>query len=528
MTDAWPGTPVSKTDQQWPGTPLRRGEPPSSFGQTALDVGKSLGRGVIKGATGLAGLPGDVGNLIGEGVRRAGDAAFGTKTPPEAMRSKLAIAPPTSQQVEHGIESVTGPLGQPKTEAGRIAQSVGEFVPSVVAGPGGWTSKILAAFGGGVGSEVAGEITEGSDLEPYARIVGGIAGGLAPNIAGRVITPLPASDLHLGHVQSLEKEGVKGLTAGERSGYRPLRYMEEHLGGSPMAGRISEERFALPREQFTRAALARIGASSDRATPAVIDRAADRIGQQFDTLAKRNDAPHDPQYMQDILKAQTDYDFLFDDPLKSKVVQNVIDHAVNKVSKSNTMTGPEYKALRSRIERMRRGYKQDPELSEFLASVRDAMDGLMERAIKANNPADLGAWKEVRRQYRNLLVLEYATTGQETGGLVNPSKLKQAVVHQDRRAYARGKGDFAELTRAGENVMPGLPQSGTAPRTLTSAGPLKLVTTGATGRALMSGPVQAYLGNQSLTDILSQLPPAKVRTIQSILSNSFGLSEDQQ
>ena len=38
------------------------------------------------------------------------------------------------------------------------------------------------------------------------------------------------------------------------------------------------------------------------------------------------------------------------------------------------------------------------------------------------------------------------------------------TVTQNRRAYARGQGDFADLARAGEGVMKPLPNSGTAPR----------------------------------------------------------------
>lgn len=425
--------------------------------------------------------------------------------------------------------ALTEGLPEPQTRLGKYAKSVGEFGPAVAAGAGGWVSKIVAALGGGTGAEAAGELTEGTAAEPYARIIGGLAGAMAPSVGARAITPLPATAAHRANVATLEREGVTDLTAGERAGYRPLRYMEEHLGGSPMAGRTGEEKMTLPREQFTRAALARIGETADRATPEVIERAHTRIGRQFDTLAARNDARVDVQYMQDLGRAQQEYEHLFADPLRSATPQNIMDHAVNKLAeRGNTMTGPEYKALRSRIERMRRGAAADPELNMFLADVRDAMDGLMERNIRINNPGDAGAWAEVRAQYRNLLAIDRTVTGAETGGLITPAKLKQAAVGQNRSAYAQGRGDFGQLARAGENVMPGLPQSGTAPRHLTEAGLVKMATTGVAGRALMSDPVQAYLGNQAMTDILAQLPPARAAAVRSIIAEAAHDSQERR
>lgn len=90
------------------------------------------------------------------------------------------------------------------------------------------------------------------------------------------------------------------------------------------------------------------------------------------------------------------------------------------------------------------------------------------------------------------------------------------MVQQDRRGYARGRGDFSDLARAAEAIMKPLPQSGTAPRqyvnkliSLLSVG-IGGATAGLPGavagvaapavgwRVLMSRPVQAYLGNQAL------------------------------
>lgn len=156
-----------------------------------------------------------------------------------------------------------------------------------------------------------------------------------------------------------------------------------------------------------------------------------------------------------------------------------------------------------------------------------SLDDAFERTLQRNgNTADLDALRQARNQYRNLLVIEKAATGAGSAtaeGLLSPSQLKGAVVQQNRRAYARGQGDFADLARAGEAVMRPLPNSGTAPRqhfqnlvtALGSgiggvlggaaggpAGGLAGVLAGAgapsaAAYGLMSRPVQAYLGNQA-------------------------------
>jgi len=481
-----------------------------SWTDTALDIGKGAVRGLGQAAEAF---PGAAASLLGMAGR--GAESLGLGNPEEAAKREQFRA-------ENPPPMATANLPKPEGLPGKVAESVAGFVPGAAVSPGSWTSRLVSALTGGTGAETAAQLVNDPGSEPYARIVGGFLGGMAPAAGARMVTPLPASQRHLGHVNALEQEGVTGLTAGQRTGYQPLQYAEEHLGRAPLAGRAAEEAFDLPREQYTRAALARIGENAERATPDVIDRAGTRIGHTFDRLARRNDAAYDPQYAREILGAQHDYDFLFLDPLKKPMVQNIIDHATNKMAGSGTMTGAEYKALRSRIERMRRGQSRgqqaDPELSDFLAQVRDSMDNLMERSIAANNPADLGAWREVRNQYRNLLALEKATTGVETAGIVTPAKLKQSLVSQNRRAYARGQGDFAELARAGENVMGRLPQSGTAPRMLTQAGLLKLLTTGAAGRGLMSGPMQGYLGNQAMTNLIGQLPGPRGALLRSLLA----------
>jgi len=186
---------------------------------------------------------------------------------------------------------------------------------------------------------------------------------------------------------------------------------------------------------------------------------------------------------------------------------------------NNTIPGAAYQSLRSRMERVAR--TAPPEVADTVRGLRGALDHAMERHLQRSNSPDLGAWQQARREYRNILPIERAATaaGSDAAtGLISPSSLRNAVVNQGRRGYARGTGDLARLARSGEAVMRQLPQSGTAPRAymaslpasfglmgtglvtgnpmMTAAGAAAVAGPPIGGRALMSRPVQNWLARQ--------------------------------
>jgi hypothetical protein len=143
---------------------------------TAADVAASLGIGTVKGAIGLAGLPGDLAEYGARGIdyaTRGADAAIkylgGEGFDPPAREARA----PTygSADIRGALEqNVTGQLYEPKTTAGRYAQTVGEFLPGAALGPGGMVrNAVNYAVVPGLASEAAGQATKGTALEPWAR-----------------------------------------------------------------------------------------------------------------------------------------------------------------------------------------------------------------------------------------------------------------------------------------------------------------------------------------------------------------------
>lgn len=499
------------------------GGTPSTFS----DMAKGFGTGIVQGAIGVASMPQDLGNWLGDKVGYGIDRLMG-KTPEEAqatsdkakaLKDQSLFTPPSGAGITSAIEGVTGPMYQAKTVPGQFAQTTGQFVPGMLMGPGSWGQRIVNGVSAALGSETAGQATKGSWVEPYARLGGALLGGIAPNVSRRAVTPFPVNQERQRLLGIMDQEGVN-LTAGQRTGSDNLGYMESELGGGATRRMMEQQG-----EQFTAAALRRAGIDAPRATPEVINQAFNRIGNEFDTLAARNVLPPDPTIATDVANAVTDYAALVPATAQPNAVRQYANDLLNAAQ--NGMTGAQYQSFRSRLTTLARN-SSDPQLSQLYRSFAEALDDGMERNLATNGSPDLGAWQDVRNQYRNMLVIEQAATasGKNTAeGLIQPSQLRNATVQrQGRRNYARGQGDFADLARAGEATMKPLPNSGTTGRMMARAAGatvptiLGTVLGGASGlpggqiiggllgsavpflegRVLMSRPVQTYLGNQML------------------------------
>lgn len=187
-------------------------EGPSVIG----DVAAAGASGAARGVADLIGLPGTIGDAGRSGLewmlRRGYQAVTGSEPSPQGGMVERFFAGPTPEVEAQLIGGGSSPIGgenlkaamsaatggatdfQPKTTAGEYARTVGEFLPGVIA-PGGVARKVVGnVLAPALASETAGQMTEGSALEPYARIVGALAGGVAGNIgAGRKAAQMPSA-----------------------------------------------------------------------------------------------------------------------------------------------------------------------------------------------------------------------------------------------------------------------------------------------------------------------------------------------
>lgn len=540
MTDWWADAGAAPQPQRQPATVARRtastdwwadlGEPqnvaiepepmpsPASLDpteqappvSTTADVVKSAGAGLVRGGIGLAALPGTIESLGRKGLNMAG-AGVSEET-----------AMPTYGDIAPRVEAVTGRLYKPQTTAGEYARTIGEFAPGALF-PGGIAQRVVGnVLAPALGSEAAGQLTEGTSAEPYARVAGALAGAIAPGMAARAVSPVKGGGTERAKfVKTLENEGVTTLTAGQKTGSKPLRWTESTIGDMPFTGGRAASLMEQQGEQFTRAALKRAGVDANRATPDVMNDAFVRIGRDFDAIAANAKVPPSVKLYRDSKKIVDDYKAITPQGMRAEIVENLfndIQRAVRPFGKNPRagLTGKEYVSWRSQIDRAARGAAGNPPLADALRGLRNTLDDAVERGLPQNLT---DKWRKARTEYRNILAIERAAVGAGEAaaeGIISPSALRNAVktIHGTRN-YARGKGDLADLARAGEAIMKPLPQSGTAPRAAFQ-NMLQIVGAGAggtaggfpgavagaalpalAGRAIMSKPAQTYLANQT-------------------------------
>ncbi len=535
------------------------------------DVAKATGSGLVTGAEYLLGMGGDaegfiqwVGDWVGDKLYGPEEAAL-RRDDLERRGYNRPTALPSSADIAGLHRPVTGfnPY-EAKTTAGKYANTIAEFSPAAVAGgvPGIVRQGVRKGtqrlgvnafkFAGvpGATSEAAGQATEGTALEPYARMVGALGGYTAIPVARRMLTPNPirAGSTRQASVDTLKREGVTHITAGQATGRKRLQYSEAELGGARVADMAESSA-----EQFTSAALQRAGIGPNvatRAMPEVLDGAFDRIGGVFKQFGRNNVLQIDSQLSDDVMRALSEYAEGVPPNMQTPAIAKVGDDMVRGMQANPgapALSGVQYTTWRSRLGKLAQNKRiNDPEAAEAARDLQSALDSAMERSIAATGDMQaLEAIKQARRQYRNMLVIEHAAAAggpAAASGLISPAQLRIATQKvMGKRSYVRGQDDFADLARAGVEIMTPLPQSGTAPRLgarMLNTGPTAIgalaghtvgdipgavagavagsAVPGAAGAAILSRPGRAYLGNQRFSPYAPNraptLPPALINT----------------
>lgn len=542
--------------------PWSKYQEPEAAPSGIYDVLASGVSGVARGAADLAGLPGSIADALNSGGRwalREGYEAATGKAPssqggaferffagPSEEVSNLILggSPFSGARARSGLSAVTGGASEyePQTTAGEFAGTVGEFIPGAAAF-GGLSPSNLMTYGviPGLANEAAGQVTEGSAVEPYARIAASL---VAPMLASRMITPIGASADRLAARDALRAEGVNP-TAGQVTGNRNLRAMESELGGSKTAQIVDDQLSA-----FTDAAMRRAGGSG-LATPENMTRINDRLSQGFTDIAARNTLRFDPAVGQGIGQTLNRYERVLPTEQRA-IVQNLADDIIERFRVGNgSMSGSDYQTIRSRLTKAAHAARNsDTEYADALRGLRNTLDDGMARSV---SPDDAAEWTRLRREYGNMKVLEKAAAGAGEDaalGNISPARLRQAATSGRRGEYSRGEGDFDVLARSGEALLKPLPDSGTATRLNARAlgnllgaggagtGAIAAGAPGAiigallggaapmvAGRAMMMRPVQAWLAN-TLTNPASLRDPGYAAVIEALLSQR--LSAPQQ
>lgn len=176
MSDDWQSVTPTGGANDW-----QSAGPPKPAPNSFIDAARSIPGGFAQGVASVAGMPGDVGHLEQEGIQYLADKA-GVGSPVKSgldwWNSHIAnYITPTSDTINKVVSAPTGGYYQPQTTAGHYAQTIASFAPAAFGGEASIPARVARVVLPAVGSEAAGEATAGTDLEPYARVAGAVAGG---------------------------------------------------------------------------------------------------------------------------------------------------------------------------------------------------------------------------------------------------------------------------------------------------------------------------------------------------------------
>lgn len=452
----WPDTPVQDA---WPDKPVDR-----SVGQQVVDMGKAAGSGLLhEGAAGLFGMPIDLANTLTSGSDYLAEKITGEKP-------KTKDLPGGSQDIKAGISKVI-PEYEPQNTAERYMKTTAGFLPMVAAAPEAWALRTLPAaalrygIAPGLASEGGGDAAAkvaGEEWRPAGQVAGALLG---PSIARPMLTPNPA--LRSGQeelVNALKKENVTGVTAGQAAGDADTISREAKYASAPWSGTSSSAINEKQAEQVTQAALKHAGIDATSADPKTLARMAAANDAEFTRLTGQHTMPVNQNVTQAMDNAITKYESsnvaVSDKP--RQIFDDIVDLATNKspTGVAGTLDGRTYQNIRSTLGNMAADAPSAGEARTYKA-MQDALDAGMESTIQASAPKDVGAFKQVRDEYHNQLIVKKAASmaGPEASrGMLSPENLSSAVRAIDgSEELAMQSRPITKLARAGEAVLQKLP-----------------------------------------------------------------------
>lgn len=172
----------------------------------------------------------------------------------KAVAAANLVPSPTRFPSTKDIETVLGAekvYHKPQTKGGEYARTLGQFAPAAIM-PGGALARTANVVVPAVASEAAGQATKDTQLEPYARLAGALAGG---GVSALALRPPPAprmlanatrniTDQHIAAAQALREDALRrGVTLTQAEaiqqvtdGATGLGRLQRVLEGTPVGG----------------------------------------------------------------------------------------------------------------------------------------------------------------------------------------------------------------------------------------------------------------------------------------------------
>jgi len=147
------------------------------------DIAKGATSGLVQGALSPLTMGGDVESLLPNKQQPEPEGLYGSIVH-GLNKAREWASLPTSSGVARTLQNV---VGAPETKFGQYAETGASFLPAAIGGEGSIASRLLKnVVAPGVATETAGQLTEGTPIEPLARIGAAVATGHVTGTAGNV------------------------------------------------------------------------------------------------------------------------------------------------------------------------------------------------------------------------------------------------------------------------------------------------------------------------------------------------------
>ena len=495
---------VGRGEADTPGEKLGQYIRENLIGSGEADTpGEKLGQ-YIRGAgaataRGIADVPAVPANLAQLAVM-GGEKLIGSDVGSSAASRALDRLPDTRNM----LSAVTGGESDyvaPGT-AGEFISTAGEFAggAGAMSGP-----KAMLKYGvaPGIASEAAGQVTEGTAIEPYARLGAALA---APTVTSRVVSPFGGADGELLAAARRAREIGLKPSAGQEVGSRVLQGVEDTLSTTPKQ-----------LDDIAAAAMRTVGSDAPRVTPKALVEVGRNLGDKFDDVLAGVDSIPSPRVtaMVDDVVAKYTQNTPKDAPIPR--VRTLAREITEASSGNKVVSLDTFKRWRTEIGDLLSS--RSPSAEEAARGLRAAIDEATDQSLRAAGRVDdIARLAEVRRQWWNFMGLkDWAKgAGQNTRlGRPSPESLRAAVRRtQGDEAISLGRGtDLADLAVTAEAAIPSV--STVSAGGVRSASPEMLLGAGgfasggltglaaglglstAAREAAMNPIVQRYLRNQS-------------------------------
>lgn len=449
-------------------------------GERAGELIRGAGTGFMRGSAQLAGLPGTIGDLLNTGAVNAANALFGTdlQTTQEVTGASGLLS---GQNIQDALAAATGGASEFRAPgvAGDYAATIGEFLPGALGGP---STMLRYGLAPAVASETAGQATEGTALEPYARTAAAIGTSLLASRPGAFV-----GDDETARMANVLREAGVDVTTGQGTGSQALMRME---------GRLQATDKQL--EDFTAATMRQLGSTAKTATPTNLAATQREIVKQMDDAVSGVNIVPTRTQAQTAVKVATDYI----DRVPAGQLTPRIRGIANEI-KALAASGKDVPLSRLKEWRSDIGdftVSSDTATRNAAHSLRTLIDDMTDQALTtAGRADDIAALAKAREAYRNFIgVRDAASRATAEGGVLSPTQLNQSMIRaQGRENYAVGRTtpmtDFtrsaAATLRSAPSVLPG------GVRSFSEALPAALGAAGAGGAIGAGlGPLGAVLG----------------------------------